>query len=201
MQQTPIDEPTFLALSNAVGEWGEANFGATTSENASDPARGFLEEVGELTHAILKKKQRIRGTAEQHDADARDALGDMGIFLLHLWYRETRLDPSIRMPREALAPYPDLPVVVNFPRVMQNALGQLALAAADLLTAHDRFREQYAERWPVAYRLAVDGCHRAAYLLGIDFWPQVRETWERIVSKRNWIANPDGTPEPSNPII
>jgi hypothetical protein len=201
MKQTPIDEPTFLKLSNAVGEWGEANFGATTPENASDPALGFLEEVGELTHSILKKKQGIRGTAEQHDADARDALGDMGIFLLHLWYRETKLDPNIRLDYGALAPFPDLPVTVNIPRATKEALGILALSASAILLAPYRFGEAFAARWPFAYCQALNGCHRAAYLLGVDFWPQVRETWERIVSKRNWIANPDGTPEPSNPII
>jgi hypothetical protein len=200
MKQTPIDHPTFLALSNAVGEWGEANFGATTPENASDPALGFLEEVGELTHAILKKKQGIRGTAEKHDADARDALGDMGIFLLHLWYRETKLDPDIRMIPGVWGRYTGAPTPADYPHAIQHALGRLALAASDLLGARERLGYEYAERWPERYEMSLAVCHNAASRLGVDFWPQVRQTWERIVSKRNWIANPDGTPEPSNPI-
>lgn len=195
MKQTPIDYATFLALSSSVGEWGEANFGSTTPENVSDPALGFLEEIGELTHAILKKKQGIRGTPEEHDAAARDALGDMGIFLLHLWYRETKLDPSIQMPYGALDGYPEFPPSGNLPRSIRNALGRLARSAAELLMGDALFREEFTERWPHAYRLALDDCSHTAALLGVDFWPQVRDTWERIVSKRNWIANPSGTPE------
>jgi NTP pyrophosphatase (non-canonical NTP hydrolase) len=43
------------------------------------PLAGMVEELGELAHALLKKRQGIR-TNQDHDADARDAYGDLRIF-------------------------------------------------------------------------------------------------------------------------
>lgn len=42
------------------------------------------QALGKLSHALLKSKQGIRGTREQHVADAKDAIGDELIFLLSL---------------------------------------------------------------------------------------------------------------------
>lgn len=42
---------------------------------------GATEELGELCHAWLKREQGIRG--HEHDAEARDAIGDVIIYLLH----------------------------------------------------------------------------------------------------------------------
>ena len=46
------------------------------------PLLGAVEELGELAHAHLKQAQRIR-TDEDHDAKARDAIGDVMIYLCH----------------------------------------------------------------------------------------------------------------------
>jgi NTP pyrophosphatase (non-canonical NTP hydrolase) len=43
---------------------------------------GLIEECGELAHAVLKMDQGIRGTPEQHIAAAKDAVGDILIYLL-----------------------------------------------------------------------------------------------------------------------
>jgi hypothetical protein len=202
MTQTTITPYEFARLATAIGEWGEANFGATTQENASDPALGFLEEIGELTHAILKKKQGIRGTPAEHDAAARDALGDIGIFLLHLWYRETRLDGRIRLEWGVMERYCGAPPNERDAYSTHSALARLASAAAHLLSVpkpavSEIAADEYPEKWARAHELAIAASHNAASLLGVDFWPQVRETWERIVSKRNWVANPNGTPDPA----
>ena len=188
MKQTEITEEEFARLASEVGEWGEANFGTTTPENANDPALGFLEEIGELTHAILKKRQGIRGTPEEHDAAARDALGDMGIFLLHLWYRKTKLEPE-SIPN-TLVFFESLSASEETPEALQSALATLAHKAGTLLDD---------EEWwfPDSYSEAAQSSSFVAYLLGVDFWPQVRDTWEKIVSKRNWKANPQGTPDPA----
>jgi NTP pyrophosphatase (non-canonical NTP hydrolase) len=44
------------------------------------PVVGVAEEVGELSHAVLKRAQGIRGTKAEHDAAIRDALADIIIF-------------------------------------------------------------------------------------------------------------------------
>lgn len=60
-------------------EWTKKNF---PEQEAFDCFMGVVEEVGELAHADLKKKQGIRGDAEGHDAEARDAVGDIMIYLM-----------------------------------------------------------------------------------------------------------------------
>lgn len=71
-------------LQREVGEWAEKNFG---KQIPTRPFLGVVEEVGELSHALLKKDQGIRGTAEEHDAGICDAVGDIMIYLADFCYR------------------------------------------------------------------------------------------------------------------
>jgi NTP pyrophosphatase (non-canonical NTP hydrolase) len=68
-----------LILEKQITEWRERNF-----PEGPDPQAQFLgviEEVGELSRAILKRRQRIRGTAREHELAEIDAIGDILIFL------------------------------------------------------------------------------------------------------------------------
>lgn len=69
---------TFQQLQAEVGTWAQRNFGDTP---AYRPLLGAVEEVGELAHAHLKAEQGIRGTAEEHEAAGKDAVGDIIIYL------------------------------------------------------------------------------------------------------------------------
>lgn len=42
---------------------------------------GIVEELGELAHSHLKRIQGIRGTEAEHHAKAKDAIGDMLVFM------------------------------------------------------------------------------------------------------------------------
>lgn len=64
-------------LQHEVGEWARKNFGERPSD---DPLLGVGEEFGELCHAHLKQKQKIR-TGEDHFVKIKDAVGDIVIFL------------------------------------------------------------------------------------------------------------------------
>ena len=46
---------------------------------------GAMEEMGELCHAWLKREQGIRGNG--HEEKARDAIGDIILYLLHFCSR------------------------------------------------------------------------------------------------------------------
>ena len=61
-----------------VTRWAERNFHRRESYQ---PLLGLMEEVGELAHAHLKEEQGIRGTPEELQAEARDAVGDIIIYL------------------------------------------------------------------------------------------------------------------------
>jgi NTP pyrophosphatase (non-canonical NTP hydrolase) len=94
-------------MQREVGEWSERNFG---KQDGVNPYMGTIEELGELSeaillmqsrigrlaHATLKEAQGIRGTKEEHAAAAKDAVGDLMIFLLDFcdkkgWDAETIL--------------------------------------------------------------------------------------------------------------
>ncbi len=66
-------------VQDEVGTWGRKNFG---TQAAYRPLLGVVEEVGELCHAQLKMEQGIR-TTEDHTFAAKDAIGDILIYLMH----------------------------------------------------------------------------------------------------------------------
>lgn len=64
-------------------EWDARNFPPYRGEiPGNDSILGCIEELGELTHAYLKRKQGIRGTVAEHDEAAKDAIGDITVYLL-----------------------------------------------------------------------------------------------------------------------
>jgi NTP pyrophosphatase (non-canonical NTP hydrolase) len=72
---------TFKDLQDGVALWGRQNFGDEEERPSYHPLLGVQEEVGELSHAHLKQEQGIRGTPEELEAKAKDAVGDIVIFL------------------------------------------------------------------------------------------------------------------------
>lgn len=66
------------ALQADTAAWRDKNFPEYTSE---DQLMGVVEEVGELTHHVLKRKQGIRGTLEEHNEGIADSVGDIVIYL------------------------------------------------------------------------------------------------------------------------
>jgi NTP pyrophosphatase (non-canonical NTP hydrolase) len=68
---------TLKQLQEELKPWQEYNFQA---RQAWEPLVGLQEEVGELSHAFLKKHQGIR-TNEDHNAGMADAVGDVMVYL------------------------------------------------------------------------------------------------------------------------
>ena len=75
------DDLTMTDLCTQVFAWSSRNFG---DKQASD--LGIIEELGELTHGILKRYQSIRGfdKDEVFYPHIEDAFADMGIYLLNM---------------------------------------------------------------------------------------------------------------------
>ena len=69
-------------LQKEIGEWRESNFGPIHDRTAIQQALGAGEELGEFYHAVLKKDQGIRND-QDHDAAAKDAIGDVVLFLMN----------------------------------------------------------------------------------------------------------------------
>lgn len=68
----------FEGLQKLLAPWVKKNFGDRPSYQ---PLLGAVEEIGELSHAHLKAEQGIRGTPEELEAKAKDAVADTIIFL------------------------------------------------------------------------------------------------------------------------
>jgi len=67
-------------IQDEAGQWREHNF-PPADRTAAMQTLGVCEESGELAHAVLKDAQGIRGTHEEHLAEAKDAAGDIVIYL------------------------------------------------------------------------------------------------------------------------
>lgn len=65
--------------------WVDHNFPNSTAEQQ---LLGVVEEVGELSHAMLKGMQNIRHTAKEIEHMKKDAVGDIIIYLAGYCYRE-----------------------------------------------------------------------------------------------------------------
>lgn len=59
--------------------WVAYNFPDTPKD---DSFYGMVEELGELAHHMLKRRQSIRGDGVDHEAEIRDACADLFIFML-----------------------------------------------------------------------------------------------------------------------
>lgn len=69
----------YFLLSNLQKEqspWVEHNFG---DRPAWMPLLGMMEELGELSHAFLKKAQNIR--KQDYESKQKDAIGDIVIYM------------------------------------------------------------------------------------------------------------------------
>ncbi|TDI96947.1 MAG: hypothetical protein E2O29_01560 [Deltaproteobacteria bacterium] len=66
-----------------VERWNNKNFPNKDKESGMSRCLiGAMEELGELSHAHLKGLQGIRGTQKEHETKAKDAIGDIAIFLM-----------------------------------------------------------------------------------------------------------------------
>jgi NTP pyrophosphatase (non-canonical NTP hydrolase) len=67
-------------------QWEQARWCARNFPNSTpmQPFMGLVEEVGELSHCLLKREQGIRGTYEEHTESLKDAVGDILIYLVDL---------------------------------------------------------------------------------------------------------------------
>ncbi len=97
-----IDWETLIAERD---EWVARNFPPYEGQiPGNDSILGVMEELGELAHAHLKAKQGIRGTQAEHDAAAKDAIGDITVYLLGVM--SARVHPqNIGLPRTANDPH------------------------------------------------------------------------------------------------
>ena len=145
-------------------EWVSKNFDEDSP--GAPPVQsimGTFEELGELSHAHLKQEQGIRGTDEEHELNAKDAIGDLSIYLMGVMNRTGT-------PREIADPKG---------REAWEVLLELGAAVGTLGIRQSRYD---VER---IVSLSLEYCASR----GWDYEEIVCKTWE-AVKKRDWKANP-----------
>jgi len=154
-----------------ITEWAAYNF------DTHIPELGMVEEIGEYAHQLLKAAQSIRETS---DADAKDALADIGIYFLHL------------CGLKKIILYTDYRVAE---RTLWYHIGKLSQHAGKILecAAED-------ER-PDSNDLEAFWSHlkKVAQISGWDLHDLIKETWAQV-SKRDWRKYPKTgfPPQPEN---
>lgn len=142
-------------LQTEIGDWAGKNF------DFHGPQLGVGEEIGELTHNILKSHQKIRDTDLD---DMKDALADAMVFLLHLRYLVEHKQAPTNSGDE---------LFVQLGR-LHREVG--ALIQAPLIPEfHDRMQIMLED---------------TAQMFGFNLLEQVNDTWTNLVSKRDWRKFP-----------
>lgn len=145
-------------------EWERRNFGEPDVDNS---VYGCIEELGELVHAVLKRRQHIREGRRwsDHHAAATDAVGDFGVYLMSLAnVLENKTQPGMSV-------------------VFLDVLEAL-VSALKCFVASGYSNEQ---------ELQVESLFESLMtVLGVyvDYQSSVHETWKKV-RERDWVANPE----------
>lgn len=134
---------------------------------------GVIEEMGELVHAHLKEDQGIRGTDEQHQADAKDAVGDLTVYLLGLMHWCGAAPTGV----ESLS-------VTHFPSGWLLSLAESVGRLSEAFQDDDR---EEAE-WQINdITIILRGYCKAR---GWSYVQIVEETWAKV-RQRDWVEYPE----------
>lgn len=155
-------------------EWVAHNFPVVHVSPPGESLIGCIEEVGELAHAHLKGMQSIRGTADEHVINGKDAIGDLIIYLLGVM-------SNVGIP-DVIPPSVPPQSTADALLRLSNAVGVLCMSPSQLRVERVLY---YAKHY----------CKLRLW----DFTAIVHDTW-REVKKRDWIKYPE-TGLPSTPAI
>lgn len=174
-------------LQEARREWVLRNFPDSIGDGGRHNSLGIAEEFGELCHAILKAEQKIRGTAEEHEAKAKDAIGDLIVFLAG-WCDDHGVDLAVAITRHPVTSSR----IVNhlfLPLTLGRYIGRL-MAIQETKMEGASILEYNKSRIPARIIHWLDQyCEQQGWSLT----EIVADTWTEV-SKRDWTKNHvDGT--------
>lgn len=179
---TTTDEKLNLPLEDAsatdgliddIHQWNVKNFGEQPWQIF---AAGIIEEVGELSHGILKRHQNIR-MEEEHNAKIRDSLADIFIYLAGIC-KMWDLHPA----------YTGVSLDTNDPFYL---LIQISIDANKLLEIpqelpKDQIDAVFVDRMQQHLNKMITHMSALAQVEGFDLPSTITDVWENEVSVRDW---------------
>lgn len=177
IQPAPTNE---TELVDQVGMWANYNFG-----NLRGPDLGIIEEIGEAVHAILKRKQGIRGFENSGFFLEKftDALGDGMIYLADYCYiHQAFFRFNRNMQRPVLQTTDERRIIAH-----------LLQAASQMLTYQEVIIGEGIEQGEqqVYNMIAQQICNGFEYwasVYDIDLPMLVNTVWEGV-KRRDWKTN------------
>jgi len=166
--------------------WQKKNFGV---ERLGWLLLGVAEESGELAHAILKEHQNIRDHVKALE-DVKDSAADMVIFLMGA-ANEAGVDFTLVTADTSLRPHTGSVEDKKLSAMadLVSHVGRLSLAhRIDNEDLHPLTPASVVENQGLKIMAALSDI---AELYGFDLTECVKDVWVDIVSKRDWVANPD----------
>lgn len=174
MKKPAIKSETINVLAQEIAAWAEKNFPVHI------PAWGVLEEIGELTHCLLKRAQGIRGFADDahFKKESLDAVADIAVYMLHhIAIAGKRFFVSDEWETSALFDITDKNDV-------QEVLAEWVDNVACLL------RDEDFDTHGVEIHISIlQTASMFAVALGSNLETVLVETWDRV-KQRDWAKNP-----------
>lgn len=182
-----MDPSTDLTLwQSEHEEWDRRNFPNDDARLDLDHSlHGVFEECGELAHAHLKAGQGIRGTQEEHAANAKDAIGDACVYLMGVTTKcGLKLIDCIEGSK---------PMLVRKTPTDTMALHYIGIRLGQLIEVHtwwvdEPFRNRVNLRRPIGKFFRA--LERYCDLQGWSIYEILDETWGSV-KQRDWVAHPD----------
>lgn len=174
-----MKQPTELA--NEIGEWGQKMF------PVNQPDFGLIEEVGEATHGILKRMQKIR-KMDQDDVffpHMKDAFADVIIYLLHLTFLYKIPVSFTAWKSKQLENLSDRKFLAQCLKCMGTICDYAEIAE----------QGQPCNMMVVPVQRFTDAVMAWANKWGIDAYAEANHVWESHVSKRKWNENRESAHE------
>jgi NTP pyrophosphatase (non-canonical NTP hydrolase) len=167
------ERKSFSTLSREVSKWASYNW----PDEMHFPHLGLGEEAGELTHGVLKAAQKIRSGADPTKslAEIRDAIGDCGIYAMHLAGKHF---PDRVYNDGTFHPDPDFNV--------RYSCGDLLVFAGNIICAIEDGSGFFANTQLTHYLNELNGL---AEHFGLNFLTVVNEIWDEV-SLRDWRKFP-----------
>ena len=159
---------SFDIIQSEVAIWNNYNFPNNTKENC---ILGIIEELGELSHCVLKQSQGIRKESST-DEKLKDAIGDIFIYCLNYANYCNINFNNLDIKRDTPRP---LDIVMSIVYISDSI--------RDLCLQSIIYSESALERIIIHIKQI---CHLKNY----DLSTIVNDTWNDV-SKRDWIKFPN----------
>jgi len=164
----------FKQLQEEHKVWAEKNFG---NQDIEVYCLGLIEEIGELAHSVLKRKQGIKNN-ENHDEKIKDAIGDITIYLVGFCNCSDINIEELYLKRNT----------INYSNINTiDCLKLLSMSISLLVARNVSFQTSSKAIICVLFERLVFFCNNERF----NFEAAVLNTWKEVVSQRDWKNNPD----------